>query len=374
MKVVFLSNYFNHHQKPFSDAMYKRLGADYVFIETEEMGEFRKKLGYEMESLPEYVLPMKFTLANFEAIKEIINEADVLVTGAAPEKYFKERKKKRKLIFRYSEKMFRKGREPFKYIPRLIKYQWENRFKNICLLSVGRFAASDYKKLGLFRKKAFKWGYFPETVEYEDTDTLISQKTKNSILWVGRFLKLKHPEACIEIAKRLKQDGYDFAIDMIGTIKNPDKFMGMAAEDDVEDKINLLGAMNPKQVREHMEKAELFLFTSDEREGWGAVVNEAMNSGCVVLASDAAGATSYLIEDGQNGFTYKSGDIDELYSKVKAVLDNENMRKAISKKAYETMRHEWDADVAAERLLDLIKAIQNKESLDIFDKGPCSRA
>ena len=116
MRVVFLSNYFNHHQKPFSDAMYKRLGADYVFIETDEMGEFRKKLGYEMESLPEYVLPMKFTLANFEAIKEIINEADVLVTGAAPEKYLKERKKKRKLIFRYSEKLFRKGKEPFKYI------------------------------------------------------------------------------------------------------------------------------------------------------------------------------------------------------------------------------------------------------------------
>ena len=130
------------------------------------------------------------------------------------------------------------------------------------LLSVGEFAARDYRKFGLYRKKAFKWGYFPKTKEYEDIEGLISRKTENSILWVGRFLKLKHPEACIEIAKRLKQDGYDVTIDMIGTIKNPDKFMGMAAEDDVEDKINLLGAMNPKQVREHMEKAELFLFTS----------------------------------------------------------------------------------------------------------------
>lgn len=46
MKVVFASNYFNHHQKPFSNAMYKRLGDDYLFIETDEMGDFRKKLGY----------------------------------------------------------------------------------------------------------------------------------------------------------------------------------------------------------------------------------------------------------------------------------------------------------------------------------------
>ena len=270
--------------------------------------------------------------------------------------------------------MFRNGREILKYIPRLIKYNWENRFKGIYLLSVGKFAANDYKKFGLFRKKAFKWGYFPKTVEYEDIDSLVSQKTENSILWVGRFLKLKHPEVCFEIAKRLKQDGYSFVIDMLGPAKYPDKIKEMIEEAGVSDKINLLGSVRPEQVRAYMEKAELFLFTSDEREGWGAVVNEAMNSGCVVISSDAAGATSYLIEDGQNGFCYKSGDVDELYSKIKSVLDDENMRKSISKKAYETMKNDWDADVAAERLLALIDAINNKQSLDLHESGPCSRA
>lgn len=32
MKIVFLSNYFNHHQKPFSDAMVTLIGEDYIFI------------------------------------------------------------------------------------------------------------------------------------------------------------------------------------------------------------------------------------------------------------------------------------------------------------------------------------------------------
>ena len=37
MKVVFASNYFNHHQKFLSDAFYKRLGEKYSFLETEPM-------------------------------------------------------------------------------------------------------------------------------------------------------------------------------------------------------------------------------------------------------------------------------------------------------------------------------------------------
>ena len=374
MKVVFLSNYFNHHQKPFSDAMYKRLGDDYLFIETDEMGEFRKKLGYEMESLPSYVIPKEITDANADEIKKIINDADVLITGSVEEKYFKERKKQKKLIFRYSEKLFRKGREPLKYIPRFIKYQWQNRQRNIYLLSVGKFAAKDYKKLGLFRKKAFKWAYFPATVKYDNIDELISQKKEHSILWVGRFLKLKHPEVCYEIARRLKDDGYSFTIDLIGTIKRPETLNEWAERMDVVEEVKYLGAMKPEEVRAHMEKSEMHLFTSDEKEGWGAVVNEAMNSACVVFASDAAGATSYLIEDGVNGFSYKSGNIDELYSKVKRIFDDKDLSKSLSKRAYETMCNQWDANVAAERFIALVNSILNKESTDIFKDGPCSPA
>ena len=43
--VVFVSNFFNHHQKPFSDAMFGRIGRNYTFIETGTMTQERKALG-----------------------------------------------------------------------------------------------------------------------------------------------------------------------------------------------------------------------------------------------------------------------------------------------------------------------------------------
>ena len=39
MKTTFVSNYINHHQIPFCDALYRRLGEDFTFIQTEPMEE-----------------------------------------------------------------------------------------------------------------------------------------------------------------------------------------------------------------------------------------------------------------------------------------------------------------------------------------------
>ena len=49
MKLTFVSNYINHHQKPLSDELYKKLGDDYTFIQTEPMEEERIKMGWDTD-------------------------------------------------------------------------------------------------------------------------------------------------------------------------------------------------------------------------------------------------------------------------------------------------------------------------------------
>ena len=115
------------------------------------------------------------------------------------------------------------------------------------------------------------------------------------------------------------------------------------------------------------------MFTSDRNDGWGAVVTEAMNSGCAVVASNSAGVTPFLINDGKSGMIYKNDNVDELYEKVKWLLDNEEKRKEISKNAYKTIKEQWNAENAAERLLTLIAKIISGEKTDnLFTDGVCS--
>lgn len=116
----------------------------------------------------------------------------------------------------------------------------------------------------------------------------------------------KHPDLAIKVARRLLNDGISIEMEMIGTGPLFEQMGTEISRNNLEHSIKLLGTMPPDDVRLRMERAGTFLFTSDRNEGWGAVLNEAMNSGCAVVASSAAGATPYLIRDAANGFAYKN--------------------------------------------------------------------
>ena len=130
--------------------------------------------------------------------------------------------------------------------------------------------------------------------------------------------------------------------------------------------------MSPEQVRVNMEKADIFLFTSDFNEGWGAVLNESMNSGCAVVSSHAAGATPFLVSDEKNGFIYESRNITDLYEKIKYLLENSEETKKIGKEAYKTITELWSPKVAANRFLELSNSILNTGNCLLFSNGPCS--
>ena len=133
--------------------------------------------------------------------------------------------------------------------------------------------------------------------------------------------------------------------------------------------------VSPEEVRTHMEQASIYLFTSDRHEGWGAVLNESMNSACAVVASHAIGSVSFLIEHEKNGLIYRDGDVDDLYQKVKFLLDNPKERVKISQNAYETIVNEWNAENAAEHLLILAEQLLcGKKKVFPFDSGVCSKA
>src|SRR5580704_9308757 len=55
-------------------------------------------------------------------------------------------------------------------------------------------------------------------------------------------------------------------------------------------------------------------------EPWGLVVNEAMNQGAAIIASDAVGAAAGgLVRDGRNGVVVPAGDADALAAALRAL-------------------------------------------------------
>lgn len=377
MRVVFFSNYFNHYQHSLSDAIYNIIGDDFCFIETEKRDTERLALGWNFDNIPSYVKQSYISVEAMRECKEIILLADIAITGSADAALEKLRLETGKLTFKYSERLNKpmegNWKKPLRTIKNFFKYK---KYENLHLLCASAYASSDFARSGLFKNKAYKWGYFPALKKYEDVNELINHKKIGSIIWAARLLDWKHPEIVIEVAERLKKACYnDFKINIVGNGPLEENLRINIKEKHLENHVELLGAMPPEKVRICMENAQIFLFTSDFNEGWGCVLNEAMNSACAVIASHAAGSAPYLIKDNENGLIYKNGDLNELFEKVKILLDNREISDDFGKKAYETMLSTWNAGVASDRFLNLSeKLLKGEDVNNLYETGPLSNA
>lgn len=373
MKFVFLSNYFNHHQLPLCENLYRVLGSGFTFVATEPIVPARLKQGYsDMNSQYSFVVRSYESDAQLQLAQHLTDEADVVIIGSAPMTFLENRLRQNKLTFLYSERMYKSGYEAWKWPVRMWRF-WKkySRHKSLYLLCASAYTAWDYARTYTFLNKTYRWGYFPEVRRYD----VLPTKTPSSILWAGRFLDWKHPEQVVEVARRLKNDGYDFHITMLGSGEQWDTIQELVKAEGLQDQIQLTGAVSAENVRSYMETAQIFLFTSDRNEGWGAVLNESMNSGCAVVACSAIGSVPFLMQSGENGLAYPQGDVDALYAHVKYLLDDPAECEKLGKAAYATMTSLWNAETAVTRLLVLCEALLSGDPHPhLYDEGPCSKA
>lgn len=358
--------------------MYERLGADFTFVATEPIHKERVELGYEdMSEKYPFTLNAYSTSENHYKALQLSEESEIVMIGSAPAIYIKERLKQNKITFRYSERIFKRGRyrvvSPRSFFP-LVKNHTRYLNKNVYMLCASAYTAADFRLVGAYKKKAFKWGYFPE-VKQHDIKLLMEKKQNRvpKILWVGRLVGLKHPEHAIKVAAMLKASDYLFHMDIIGSGEMEDTLKDMIKNYDLSTHVNMLGNMKPDEVRSHMERANIYLFTSDFNEGWGAVLNEAMNSGCAVVASHAIGSVPFLLEQNKNGLIYKNGDIHHLYKCVASLLDTNGLAEGLGMEAYHTLYETWNAKYATTRLVNLFDSLLDGIQLH-YEQGPCSQA
>lgn len=107
----------------------------------------------------------------------------------------------------------------------------------------------------------------------------------------------------------------------------------------------------------------------DYEKGWGVVLNEAMNSGCTVVASHAAGATPFLVRNNVNGMIYKNGKKVEFIDLLIQLVRDKGLQERLGRKAYRTIENNWNPRIAAENLYALSKAILNNDEY-ICKSGP----
>lgn len=377
MKITFFTNFLNHHQLPFCLELHNNPNINFTLVATERIPHDRLQLGYEdMNNKYPFVLTSYDSKLNYKHSIELAKNSDVIIWGSAPYEYMKYATKNKRIVFRYSERILKNGIKealnPLRFVRNVYRFRILER--NAYLLAASAYATRDYNLFLGYKERSYKWGYFPE-VKKNSTNKIVSLKKKNivpNLIWVGRFIDWKNPELAINLASDLKKKGYKFHLTMIGGGDLESKIHSMIDNLSLNEYISLPGTMSPNEVRNYMDKSDIFLFTSDFGEGWGAVLNEAMNSACAVVVSHAVGAAPFLINE-YNGLMYDNSNPIDFLEKVEHLINNDEIRVNMGVNAYQTLVNEWNAKVAANRFLKVCDSLSNNK-LEFYETGPLSIA
>jgi len=101
-------------------------------------------------------------------------------------------------------------------------------------------------------------------------------------------------------------------------LENASRELGIA------DRIRILGFVNSSQLPGLYKAADLFVLPS-EYDPCPLVVPEAMSTGTPVLLSDAVRGRLDMIHQGQSGYVFRCGDIDELAELLRKVLTDRGL-------------------------------------------------
>jgi glycosyltransferase involved in cell wall biosynthesis len=156
------------------------------------------------------------------------------------------------------------------------------------------------------------------------------------VLFVGKLIERKRPRDMLDALARREAIGTTPAAVFVGDgeLRRPLEGWiaatngGAGGASDCAFDVRFVGFQNQSAIARYYAAADVFVLPS-AFETWGLVVNEAMASGLPVIVSDGAAAARDLVIPGENGFTYRAGDIDRLSDRLAELLADPARRRAM---------------------------------------------
>jgi glycosyltransferase involved in cell wall biosynthesis len=149
-------------------------------------------------------------------------------------------------------------------------------------------------------------------------------QARTKFLFVGRRAREKGAGVLLEAWRASGLRLPAAALVLVGVGADP-------GADEIDDGVRRLGTAAPHELRDMYADGDVLVLpsipTSTFREPWGLVVNEAMNRGLAVIASDAVGAAAGgLVRDGRNGLVVHAGDSQALAGAIERLAADAGLR------------------------------------------------
>lgn len=202
-----------------------------------------------------------------------------------------------------------------------------------CLLAMGDRGVKAYTWAGFPQERVFNFHYVIETPILKALPSYSENLLE--LAYIGSFCERKGIDLLFKALPTLPQKAW--RLHMVGNDLSDGEYKKLAQELKIDDKIVWHGVMPNSEISLFLQKVDLLVLPS-RFDGWGAVVNEALQSGTPVVCSDAAGAA--CVCNGILGEHFKASDLESLTKTLTRRVDTSKKISLSTRKAIANLAEE----------------------------------
>jgi glycosyltransferase involved in cell wall biosynthesis len=184
------------------------------------------------------------------------------------------------------------------------------------------------------------------------------------VLYLGRLEEIKGLEYLIKAFAQVSIA--DAVLIVAGDGSLSDSLKALAQGQGIQTKTRFVGYVSPEDAQFYYAIADVFILPSitmpTGKETWGLVVNEAMNQGLPVIATEAVGAAAGgLVQSGVNGFVVPERDSSALAQAIERILTDAKLQDEMRRNARRIIAG-WDNEQMVKGFQQAIEYALQKQS------------
>jgi len=165
--------------------------------------------------------------------------------------------------------------------------------------------------------------------------------SEKRILFVGRLYPVKGVQYLLQAMKIIHEEMPDVKLILVGDGEEREHLESLTDSLEIRERVEFAGRVLHKKVQDYMNQADVLVLPSLS-EGFPLTILEAMACGLPIVATRVRGVPD-IVENDTNGYLVDTKDPEQIAWALLKILENEQLRKNISKNNREKVKtYSWD--------------------------------